>query len=698
MAQKRTTVHNGGQHMPEVFGDVHFPDTWQVFIPPSDEAPPTEEAAHGRLRRHAKLVDPALDTDALAAVPEVLVVDGTPVARQVVTPTLSQMDFRPLLGGVSAAKGIDQPVDYGSCGRVVYVYIPFESPERQKVSLGFGADCWIQAWLDGDELLDERSDSWLAFPPSIWDRQVDAEVDAGSHLLVVKYIAGKGSNVLAVGGPHALRSGNRASILSDPFIYGDERWTDRALWIEPANKACVDIADRRELFVDDYMVDGLSGGACRRLHHPVPREVVFEFNRPWEGNYNACFEPCTLIDDGGRILLYYKASNFVGKGRAEDYFHSKRDHSRPEVSCLAVSDDGIHFERPSLGIADYPGEPDTNIVWTGMQNFTPFLDGNPNAAPDARFKAITKHPDGGLVAYASADGLKWRALSDKPCITEGKFDSQNLAFWSETRGCYVEYHRNVESSGPRCGIRGIMTSTSDDLVHWSEPEFVRYCDDRVEQLYTNCTLPCPRAPHLFIATPGRFVSTRQKILDHPDHAVSDTILMSSRDGVLFDRWEEGFIRPDTDPENWTDRNNFPAWGILQRTPTEMSIYWCEHNGYPGFRLRRGSLRTDGFASVHSGGAIGELLTRPFTFSGHALELNYATSAIGTLRVALCNEAGRPIPGFAFEDSDLIYGNEINHVAAWHGRSDVSQLAGQPVRLRIRLHDADLFSFRFATLC
>jgi hypothetical protein len=42
----------------------------------------------------------------------------------------------------------------------------------------------------------------------------------------------------------------------------------------------------------------------------------------------------------------------------------------------------------------------------------------------------------------------------------------------------------------------------------------------------------------------------------------------------------------------------------------------------------------------------------------------------------------------------VIGDEIERVVGWTGGSDVGGLAGRPVRLRIELKDADLFSLRF----
>jgi hypothetical protein len=106
------------------------------------------------------------------------------------------------------------------------------------------------------------------------------------------------------------------------------------------------------------------------------------------------------------------------------------------------------------------------------------------------------------------------------------------------------------------------------------------------------------------------------------------------------------------------------------------------------------LRTDGFASVSAPWAGGEMVTKPFTFAGSAIEINTRTGAPGFVRVEIQDAAGAPIPGFTLDDCPEIIGDGIERVVAWKGGTDVSRLAGQPVRLRFAMKDADLFAMRF----
>ena len=444
--------------------------------------------------------------------------------------------------------------------------------------------------------------------------------------------------------------------------------------VEPGEKSVYEIGQRRELFVDDFLMDGASGGVTRRLHHPVPREVVLQLDQPWEGETSAYF---ATVRDGDRVLMYYRGQVAPG--------------SEGQVCCLAESRDGIHFERVQAGLFEYNNSKDNNIVWKGVgaHNFTPFLDSNPEATQDERFKAVGySHHGGGLGVFGSPDGIHWRELLDRPAITNGAFDSQNLAFWDPLRKCYVDFHRKG-----RNGVRDIMTCTSQDFRTWSEPVFLEYGDTRQEHLYTNAIQRYRRAPHLYLGFPARFVPGRTKVQDREPPGVSDAIFMSSRDGRKFERWSNAFIRPSTEPEVWTDRNNYPASGLIETGPEELSIYWTEHYRHPGMRLRRGVLRKDGFVSLQSAGKVGEVLTRPLRFAGNTLEVNYATDAIGWIRFELCKVDGTPIEGFTLYDSEILFGNELQHPVQWRGGS-LAEIGNEPVRLRIRMENADLYSLRF----
>jgi hypothetical protein len=301
-----------------------------------------------------------------------------------------------------------------------------------------------------------------------------------------------------------------------------------------------------------------------------------------------------------------------------------------------------------------------------------------------------------LAAFASEDGIRWRRLRDEPIITDGAFDSVNVAFWDAGRGRYVAIYRDF-----RHGVRTIKRAESRDFLNWTPGEWCDFGDAPPEHLYTNATAPYSRAPHIYLALPRRFLPWRNYFEDAPSPGASDGVFMSSRDGVHWDRrFLESFIRPGLDLRNWAQRANTPAVGIVATAPDELSMYVERHRTFSTNHLERLVLRTDGFVSVHAGAREGELRTRPIVFRGTNLVLNYATSAAGSIRVEIQDALGNPLPGFALEDSPLLWGDVIDGNVGWKraaSRTDpepLRRLAGMAVRLRFVLRDADLYSIQF----
>jgi hypothetical protein len=75
-------------------------------------------------------------------------------------------------------------------------------------------------------------------------------------------------------------------------------------------------------------------------------------------------------------------------------------------------------------------------------------------------------------------------------------------------------------------------------------------------------------------------------------------------------------------------------------------------------------------------------------------LNFSTSAAGSIRVEVQDAIGLPIDGFRMIDCHEVFGDDLERVVSWKGAGDPGDLAGRPVRLRISMRDADLYSLRF----
>lgn len=447
--------------------------------------------------------------------------------------------------------------------------------------------------------------------------------------------------------------------------------------------------------VDDYLIESMDGA---RLQLHAPRQMPLA-ESPLVGAYT------TVIKDGDLYRALYRAPDPGYQGK-------RFDGNRGEMTCYAESSDGHEWTFPELGLVEVAGSRANNAILyesPASHTFSPFLDARPGVAPDERFKALGGLHDesvrvargldpaamaatakGGLYAFASADAIHWRRLSPEPVVPSSAagdfgFDSQNVSFWSEAEGCYVCYFRTwwMSDGNPFAWTpalkRSISRVTSPDYLNWG-PTQALHPNEPDEHLYTNQTHPYFRAPHIYIATPTRFMANRGES--------TDIMFMTARGGAPYARtFKEAFIRPGLDPARWGNRGNYVALNVVPTSPQEMSIYH-DHSGH------RYVLRTDGFASVNAPLAGGEMRTRPLVFAGNSLVVNISTSAAGSVRVEIQDAAGRTIPGFALDECPEIVGDDIERSVSWKQGPDVGRLAGQPVRLRFVMHDADLFALRF----
>ncbi len=184
--------------------------------------------------------------------------------------------------------------------------------------------------------------------------------------------------------------------------------------------------------------------------------------------------------------------------------------------------------------------------------------------------------------------------------------------------------------------------------------------------------------------------------------------MSSRDGAHFHVFQEAFIRPGLRTrDSWFYGDNYQNNGLVvtastlaEDAPDELSMYLTEstlQNGKPA-KLRRYTIRMDGFVSINAPMKGGRVISKPIRFSGSQLSLNFSSSARGGVRVGLTNLQGKPLPGYSLEDCPWIYGDFLDRVVEWiqsgEITDDLGSIAGQPVKLVFEMKDADLFSFKF----
>ena len=485
--------------------------------------------------------------------------------------------------------------------------------------------------------------------------------------------------------------------------------------------APIELGNRRELFIDDHLIAEMKQTQLL-VHQPVREEIVADCDAPWEGN--GCGYYSVLFDAKDSIYrMYYHAWQIPTGVKGEE-------PNFPLTIAYRQSRDGITWERPNLGLCEFRGSKDNNIILDKMgdgsqcHDFSPFIDENPNAKPEARYKATgaSMQTDKGVWAYQSPDGIHWTPMASAPVFTKGAFDSQNISFWSAKEQQYVLYYRIFSQPG-FTGTRLVNRAVSKDFIHWTDEGTVSFPEGEgpqaLAQYYVNQIKPYERAPHLYIGFPARYVdhelthSTKQlpewelrekRITVTPRYgtAFTDSVFVTSRDGKYFRQSNDVFLPPGLRTKhNWSYGDNYIARHVVETastkddSPRELSLYATE-SYFTGrnSRLRRYSLRIDGFSSIHAKLQPGEFTTKPITFTGKELSLNVATSAAGMVQIAIHSTDGTPIPGYTKEDCDLIFGDSLDYRVSWKGNPSVAALIGKPVVLKVSMREADLYSMVF----
>jgi len=461
------------------------------------------------------------------------------------------------------------------------------------------------------------------------------------------------------------------------------------------------IGSQKILFVDDAFIEK-SLGTRLKLHPPrKTSQRLIESEHPWE---SATLNWFSVLQDGEKYRMWYECYDIDGWPTADD-----------TSFCYAESTDAVHWTKPKLGLFSYQGSKDNNIIFRtiGVDKHRSRVHGScvfidPSAPPETRYKCVSQGQFQGIGArpyyvagMTSPDGLNWTRYPQPICPVFA--DSQYSGFWDETQRQFAIYGR-VPGRGGRAIGRSIsnrfdsFAPLTESCVLQVEEDDPPGCD-----LYNPACQQYPGVPGLYLMFPSLFRHREDTL---------EIRLAVSRDGVKWtwpDR-ETPFI-PLGKAGDVDGGSLYMANGSCLVMGDEFCFYFSgsalnhQEVELPNLSdpknrrvITRAVAPRDRLVSVTVSAAGGSLQTPPIQFVGDRLVVNAVARPGGRVRVGLLDAQGIPIPGRGIEDCQALTKDEISWTVSWADGHDVASWSGKPVRLRMELHDAEVFGFQFSGKC
>jgi len=428
---------------------------------------------------------------------------------------------------------------------------------------------------------------------------------------------------------------------------------------------------------------------------------VIRPDRPWEGTMISLF--LTVRDDGGRLRMWYIC----------------RDKANQANVAYAESHDGVAWVKPNLGIVNYAGSTDNNLV--GLTSLEGVVFRDEQAPASERYVYLTHLWTEGMVRHYSPDGLHWQR--DRAPLLRMGSDTQNVTFWDPRLGKYVVYLRGWRKEDKkifRQVVRTELANLTTPLPVEPSPD-ARYLWGKDKMSVIGDELPAVFATdeHDPPNSDVYNIAAQPYPLDHRWY-VGFPSLFQREKGTSDGRLEVHFVG-SVDGIHWQryDRRPYAPLGLagsdcpnMTFLGTGMAVRGDEIWQYgTGFQTRHGDKeralrpapdgvifryvqRVDGFVSLDFDNQEGSCVTGPVTIDGAQLLLNVDTGALGVLRVALLDEAGQELAGCGLEQCRPIRGNATGLAVAWKDGPELAPLAGRTVRLKLVGARTSLFSFRW----
>ena len=473
-----------------------------------------------------------------------------------------------------------------------------------------------------------------------------------------------------------------------------------ALCLITDTKAAESPTPHRHLFLDPDFIQQTEGVSLH-VNPAQQRETVIRPDRPWEGLMISFY--LSVMEDGGKIRMWYIC----------------RDKKNIPNVAYAESTDGFTWIKPNLGIVEYEGSRENNLV--GISSLEGAVYKDERADPKERYCYLTHLWEEGMVRYHSPDGFHW-SRDAKPLIRFGA-DSQAVTFWDNRSHSYALYLRGWEMREDKRKYRTVLRADLPDLhtpleIDATEKSLRLWGKDKVavmdkefphvlatdemdppnSDVYTISAQPYPADPRWYLGFPSFF--QREK---NTSDGRLDVQCIGSTDGLKWHRYDrEPYARPGlagSDSANMV----FMGPGMILRGD-EIWQYGTGLQSRHGDRAAREkrtdgvifryTQRLDGFVSLNFPLVGGRCVTQPVKVEGPRLALNLDTAVLGHLRVGLLDEQGQPLTDFTMEDCPALRTNATQAVVSWSKGGDLSSLRRKNVRLSLSGVQAKLYSFFF----
>jgi hypothetical protein len=466
------------------------------------------------------------------------------------------------------------------------------------------------------------------------------------------------------------------------------------------------IGERKQLFLDNFII-AETRSVNRTLNQPVKyagNPIMIPLY-PWEGRIELYGTVLRDPEEKNFRMWYMGMGNMgiaqMGVENTSKWASMGFDPSNLTYSiCYATSKDGIFWERPNLGLVEYKGSKDNNVVVLNASAANVIKD-QQDSNSDRLYKSLfyesfdldgtSNEGDGVSVAF-SPDGLHWTKYEGNPVITKAS-DSHTLLGWDDLHGQYVSYCRPSIHHGN--STRRIGRSVSDDFVNWTDPEDVLVPDEHDPPGLQFYCMPVFKYEGLYVGQ----ICAYHTYPEEPHirfFGKIDVQLAVSRDGISWDRVGQRKPFIPNGPAGSIDAGEVYMAKAPVVMDDELWFYYSPSTIEHGPTGRSGpiciaKLRLDGFVSVEAGEETGTLVTKPFRCDGGNIQINAAARG-GSVAVAVLNERGIQYKGFGKIDCAILDGDSVRHNITWRNNISLAPLKGQAIRLKFYLKNAQLYSF------